>query len=594
MKVCPKCSSEFDDKFNFCRNDGTTLQAKAFGTSCPKCGKETEEGKRFCRHCGAKLELQSEAAPKKIEKPQVQEAVSQQQDQSEPSEAVDEPKEKVTEKTERPVIHREEIAQQSVVKHESPTEAAEKHLAEGNYKDAIEALDTFVKDNPEDREARLLHLLASVKLYNIYGYERQTESVKSFSNLTEKERGFAREIFLIRSEEAQRRGREEEAREYQRLANRVILGQPLTELASEAKAEEVPAQRGEVKPFPRKRVEEPVRNASDPAASSSGKISSHVPQVVRGQKKRIRPLFVSLVSIVGFVAVLAGWILGLYAEKQGFSLKTLFRKESPAASSSQPGGGTSPGAVVAQVIGAEELGFKVWGTGATDVNRREALISERIESQLDYLRRFYQQQIQQKPNLMGSIILQLTISPLGQVTKVEEFSSQIKDAEFKRSVIEEVYKWRFPEATLGLVKVNYPLMFLPPGMDVATLVRWEKSIGPRVSETVETQEVTSTTRKAKPPSPPHPVSTSQPPVEAQSATQPQPAARSIVAGPYVVVYPTSVYSQPREDSQRVARIEVGTKVNVVGGQGDWLEVRSKYENPPGFIKKDSAVPMGNR
>jgi hypothetical protein len=35
-------------------------------------------------------------------------------------------------------------------------------------------------------------------------------------------------------------------------------------------------------------------------------------------------------------------------------------------------------------------------------------------------------------------------------------------------------------------------------------------------------------------------------------------------------------------------------VNVVAVRGDWLEVRSKHGNPPGFIKKDSAVPLGSR
>ncbi|MCZ6905853.1 MAG: VWA domain-containing protein, partial [Deltaproteobacteria bacterium] len=57
--------------------------------------------------------------------------------------------------------------------------------------------------------------------------------------------------------------------------------------------------------------------------------------------------------------------------------------------------------------------------------------------------------------------------------------------------------------------------------------------------------------------------------------------------PYIVLRPTAVYSQPREDSRKIATIKPGTKVQVVDDQGDWLKIRSKHGRPPGFIKKDS-------
>lgn len=69
---------------------------------------------------------------------------------------------------------------------------------------------------------------------------------------------------------------------------------------------------------------------------------------------------------------------------------------------------------------------------------------------------------------------------------------------------------------------------------------------------------------------------------------------NIVLGPYKVLHPTYVYSKPRDDSRRVARIKRGTKIHVVAVKGDWLEVRSKHGRAPGFIKKDSAVPIAPR
>src|SRR5207249_5478457 len=75
---------------------------------------------------------------------------------------------------------------------------------------------------------------------------------------------------------------------------------------------------------------------------------------------------------------------------------------------------------------------------------------------------------------------------------------------------------------------------------------------------------------------------------------PAPELATAVREQYEVHYPTAVYREPREDSERIASIPAGFKVNVVAIRGDWLEVRSKHGNPPGFIKKDSAVPAGRR
>ena len=66
----------------------------------------------------------------------------------------------------------------------------------------------------------------------------------------------------------------------------------------------------------------------------------------------------------------------------------------------------------------------------------------------------------------------------------------------------------------------------------------------------------------------------------------------LIIGSYKVRRLTFVYSQPKEDSRVVSTIRPGTKVHVVDVEGDWLEIRSKHGRPPGFIKRDSATPMG--
>ncbi len=203
------------------------------------------------------------------------------------------------------------------------------------------------------------------------------------------------------------------------------------EPAPETKIEEPPTQRGEVKPFPERRVEKISQSPVKMVPSTPEKVASPPRDAAGPRKRRVSGVSITLGLVLGVAGIVGGGALAYYAKKQGVSITGLFGKS--------PTGKGQPGREVrasgktdlAQVLPAEELGFKVWGIGAVDVNRRESLLSEKIESQLDNLRQFYRQQIQQKPSLMGSMTLQLTIGKSGQVTKVDEFSSSIKDRNSK-------------------------------------------------------------------------------------------------------------------------------------------------------------------
>lgn len=60
-------------------------------------------------------------------------------------------------------------------------------------------------------------------------------------------------------------------------------------------------------------------------------------------------------------------------------------------------------------------------------------------------------------------------------------------------------------------------------------------------------------------------------------------------GSYEVIRSTSVFSEPSDTSRKVSTINKGTRVRVLGGVGEWLEVRSKHGNPPGFIRRQDAM-----
>jgi hypothetical protein len=87
-----------------------------------------------------------------------------------------------------------------------------------------------------------------------------------------------------------------------------------------------------------------------------------------------------------------------------------------------------------------------------------------------------------------------------------------------------------------------------------------------------------------PPSPRPAVSSPSPP--------PMPARRAADPGVYEVVRATGVHEGPSGGSRVVSQIRKGTKVTVVRSVGDWLEVRSKHGNPPGFILREDAMFIG--
>ena len=68
-------------------------------------------------------------------------------------------------------------------------------------------------------------------------------------------------------------------------------------------------------------------------------------------------------------------------------------------------------------------------------------------------------------------------------------------------------------------------------------------------------------------------------------------ARSRPAEPgiYETIRTTSVFERPSGTSKKIATIEKETRVTVVGSVGEWLEVRSKHGNPPGFISREDAM-----
>ena len=65
---------------------------------------------------------------------------------------------------------------------------------------------------------------------------------------------------------------------------------------------------------------------------------------------------------------------------------------------------------------------------------------------------------------------------------------------------------------------------------------------------------------------------------------PEEARTAPVRGPYAATADISVREGPGLHYKALARIEKGTRVNVVAREGDWLKVESRRGNLPGYIE----------
>jgi hypothetical protein len=61
------------------------------------------------------------------------------------------------------------------------------------------------------------------------------------------------------------------------------------------------------------------------------------------------------------------------------------------------------------------------------------------------------------------------------------------------------------------------------------------------------------------------------------------AGASASPGVYETARATNVYDHPARSARVITRVSGGTRINVVRGDGEWLEVVSKRGNPPGYI-----------
>ena len=79
---------------------------------------------------------------------------------------------------------------------------------------------------------------------------------------------------------------------------------------------------------------------------------------------------------------------------------------------------------------------------------------------------------------------------------------------------------------------------------------------------------------------------------AEDVAKPQTKAAPRLPGTYETIRTTQVYTGPSENSALIGNIGPKMKLNVIDSSKGWLEIRSRHGRPPGFIRQEAAVRIG--
>jgi len=73
----------------------------------------------------------------------------------------------------------------------------------------------------------------------------------------------------------------------------------------------------------------------------------------------------------------------------------------------------------------------------------------------------YNRALRKNPLLEGQVVVELTIAPSGEVTRVKILSSELGDEALERKLVLKIKRFKFSKAQVAEITVTYPIEFLP-------------------------------------------------------------------------------------------------------------------------------------
>lgn len=73
----------------------------------------------------------------------------------------------------------------------------------------------------------------------------------------------------------------------------------------------------------------------------------------------------------------------------------------------------------------------------------------------------YNRALRKNPSLAGKVVVELTIAPNGEVTRVNILSSELGDEALERKLVLKIKRFKFSRSDVAEITVTYPIDFLP-------------------------------------------------------------------------------------------------------------------------------------
>src|SRR5262249_31071892 len=157
-------------------------------------------------------------------------------------------------------------------------------------------------------------------------------------------------------------------------------------------------------------------------------------------------------------------------------------------------------------------------------------------------------------------------------------------------VVAEVSKWTFPEIITDSTMITCPILFVREGMDITTIVQWEKTLGQFSEKFALAKMNTQVSQQSQAPEGVkrnEPIAKAPVPIKAKTEPNPEPKSLSRI---YQIKHPTTIRLEPNFESVSIGKFAPGTKVTVISASGDWVEVRADDAALAGFIRREFVTP----
>jgi len=95
--------------------------------------------------------------------------------------------------------------------------------------------------------------------------------------------------------------------------------------------------------------------------------------------------------------------------------------------------------------------------------RDESEVRQVLDGNKSAIYSLYSRALRDNPDLQGKVVLEIVISPTGDVTACRIVSSDLKDAELEKKLVARIRSIHFPARDVDALTVSYPIEFLPTG-----------------------------------------------------------------------------------------------------------------------------------